>query len=155
MTRFRPFKACWTMFFSATLIVFFSCILIIYLFTVEKAEEHLQRFCAVLDRVKKQNLYTSPKKCESLKTETAFLSLIVGREGLVSIPRRPPSLKIGRLRSSSQNSAVSLTLCNSFVVSFQPFLLVRSLWRAHRRKVPASKTGMPPLLLPFTIWNQL
>lgn len=45
-------------------------------------EEHLGHIRMVLDRLKKHQLYASPKKCSFMSEEAEFLGLIVGRDGI-------------------------------------------------------------------------
>ena len=80
--------------------IFYDCVdmfMVVYmddLLIFSKDEEsHLKHLEIVLSRLKENNLYVSPKKCEFMKTEIKFLGLIVGRNGLEVNPAKVEVLK--------------------------------------------------------------
>jgi hypothetical protein len=54
----------------------------------ETLEEHQQHVKQVLERLRKANLQVDIEKCKFHVTETRFLSLIVGRDGIRMDPEK-------------------------------------------------------------------
>jgi len=80
--------------------IFYDCIdvfMVVYmddLLIFSKDEEsHLKHLETVLSRLKENDLYASPKKCEFMKDEMNFLGLIVGKNGIRVNPEKVKVLK--------------------------------------------------------------
>ena len=56
-------------------------------------EEHFRNLETVLERLKRNELYVSPKKCEFFQTEIDFLGFLVGRDGIKVNPEKVDVLK--------------------------------------------------------------
>lgn len=93
--------------------IFHDCIdrfLVVYIDDIliysNTKEEHLQHIRAVLERLRQHELYASPKKCTFMNTETEFLGLLVGRDGIRVHPNKvevienwPRPINLTELRS--------------------------------------------------------
>lgn len=45
-------------------------------------ETHFDHLQVVLERLRSEQLYVSPRKCSFMQEETAFLGMVVGRKGI-------------------------------------------------------------------------
>ena len=60
---------------------------------IKDGKSHLEHLNIVLSRLKDQNLYVSPKKCEFMKSEVSFLGMIVGKGGIKVDPKKVAILR--------------------------------------------------------------
>ena len=80
--------------------IFYDCIdvfLVVYMDDLlvfsKTEEEHFRNLETVLERLKRNELYVSPKKCEFFQTEIDFLGFLVGRDGIRVNPEKVDVLK--------------------------------------------------------------
>src|SRR6266699_2764771 len=59
----------------------------------ETLEEHITHVRQVLQQLSKAGLHLNPKKCEFHRTETTYLGLVIGRNGIQMQPEKVEAIK--------------------------------------------------------------
>lgn len=80
--------------------IFYDCVDVLMVVCIDdlfifcKNEEfHLEHLNIVLSRLNYHELYVSPKKCEFMKSEISFLTIIVGNGGIKVNPKKVEILR--------------------------------------------------------------
>ena len=88
-------------------------------------EEHLQHIRAVLCKLRENELFVSPKKCQFMTEETEFLGLLVGRDGIRVNPEKVRAIEQWPTPTSLTELRSFLGLIQFFGGLLRDFLNVR------------------------------